>query len=192
MGEDLQREQAGVMARWPAIFAAGLFAGVVVAVAARGGPPSDAQAPASPQVASVSAPSVASVAPPVDAPKTPTAPPIPRGGAPDPTRVTAHLRVAPDLWARVVDAARSSERARPLLAELEAHVAALPSPARDVPPAAVDAYLTQSRALLDRVNAAGVDAAELSVTIDALRRPGFAGPNTPAVPTNTPPDASAP
>ncbi len=172
------------------IFAAGMIAGLVVAVAARGSAPGASQpsnGPGSPPSASSVPPSAEPTAPGGVPPRPTAAAPVTREGA----RFSAHLRVAPDLWARVVDAARASERARALVAELEAHRAALPSP-EPQPPAAADAYLTRSRALLDRAASAGVDAAELSVTIDALRRPGLAGPSGPTLSTASPSEAGPP
>ncbi len=177
----------GDTVRGAGIFTAGLIAGLIVVVAARNGAAPGAEhidgaAPIDPggPTAALSDPTCAARGAPC--PSKDAAPPLPAldaPGAPDRARLAAHLRVAPDLWARLADAARSSERARPLLAAIEAHRGALPSPDAPPSPDAAADYLARSRALLDRAADVGVDAAELSVTIDALRRPGIAGPRGP-------------
>jgi hypothetical protein len=90
------------------------------------------------------------------------------------SRLEKHLRAAGTNWLDLADKARASNTTavRDLAPDIEAHAASVPAIGEHMPPMQdVAGYLASSRVLLDRLDRAGMDVAELSLTIDMLMRP---------------------
>lgn len=90
------------------------------------------------------------------------------------SRLEKHLRVASAIWSAQAELARASskEAVRALAADLAGHAEDVPAIGEHMPPMQeVAGYLASSRVLLDRMQAAGMDVAELSLQIDMMMRP---------------------
>lgn len=90
------------------------------------------------------------------------------------SRLEKHLRVASELWSaqEALAKASSKEAVRLLAADLGAHAQSVPAVGDHMPPMQeVAGYLASSRVLLDRMQVAGMDVAELSLQIDMMMRP---------------------
>ncbi|MES2642013.1 MAG: hypothetical protein V4850_21190 [Myxococcota bacterium] len=90
------------------------------------------------------------------------------------SRLEKHLRVASVVWSAQADLAKASskEAVRALATDIGAHAQGVPEIVEHMPPMQeVAGYLASSRVLLDRMQAAGMDVAELSLQIDMMMRP---------------------
>ncbi len=90
------------------------------------------------------------------------------------SRLERHLRMATVLWTSQADLAKVSGKAdvRKLAVDLSVHAESVPPIGDHMPPMQdVAGYLAGSRVLLDRMTAAGMDTADLSLQIDMLMRP---------------------
>ena len=90
------------------------------------------------------------------------------------SRLERHLRVATSVWQAQAEVARASKKdaARALAADIDIHAQNVPTIGEHMPPMQeVAGYLATSRLLLDRMSAAGMDVADLSLQIDMMMRP---------------------
>lgn len=90
------------------------------------------------------------------------------------SRLEKHLRVASAVWRAQAELAKASskEDVRALATDIGAHAQDVPEIVEHMPPMQeVAGYLASSRVLLDRMQAAGMDVAELSLQIDMMMRP---------------------
>jgi hypothetical protein len=119
---------------------------------------------------------------------TPEGPPLPAGAAVEPgqrpppggSRLEAHLRAAPVAWRQVLEATRRTRAAASLAPEVEAHLGTVPAEGARMPPVSeVGAYLANSKLLLDRLSAKGVDVTDLALDVESLLRPPQGIPKTP-------------
>jgi hypothetical protein len=112
----------------------------------------------------------AAAGPPPD--EVPAAPPsaVQQSGS----RLEKHLRVATSIWQAQAEVARASSKdaARTLAGDIEIHAQNVPTIGEHMPPMQeVAGYLAASRLLLDRMSAAGMDVADLSLQVDMMMRP---------------------
>lgn len=90
------------------------------------------------------------------------------------SRLEKHLRIATELWNSQAQLAKSSSKPaiQALAADIEAHAQTVPEIGEHMPPMQdVAGYLASSRVLLDRMAAAGMDVADLSLQVDMMMRP---------------------
>jgi flagellar hook-length control protein FliK len=89
-------------------------------------------------------------------------------------RLEKHLRIAPTLWSAQAELAKASSKPeiRALAADIDAHAQTVPPVTDHMPPMQdVAGYLASSRVLLDKMAAAGMDVADLSLQVDMMMRP---------------------
>lgn len=82
--------------------------------------------------------------------------------------------MAPTLWNSELAEAKASKDPAilSLVPDIKSHIATIPQVGEMLPPMPeVASYLADSRVLLDRMSAAGMDVAELSTQIASLLRP---------------------
>ncbi len=90
------------------------------------------------------------------------------------SRLEKHLRIATSVWQAQADVAKASskEAIRALAGDIEIHAQNVPPIGDHMPPMQeVAGYLATSRVLLDRMSAAGMDVADLSLQVDMMMRP---------------------
>jgi hypothetical protein len=86
-------------------------------------------------------------------------------------RLAGHLRNAPGLWGAALYQAQNAqlEKTRAVAPEIEAHIRTIPPQGSTLSQA--EPYFMASRLLFQKMRAAGLDATELSLQIDAVLRP---------------------
>lgn len=90
------------------------------------------------------------------------------------SRLEKHLRIATSVWRSQAALAKASPNSamKALAADIEAHAESVPEIGEHMPPMQeVAGYLASSRVLLDRMGAAGMDVADLSLQVDMMMRP---------------------
>jgi hypothetical protein len=90
------------------------------------------------------------------------------------SRLEKHLRMAEELWNAQATVAKASSKdgVKKLAPEIELHAQSVPKITEHMPPMQeVAGYLATSRVLLDRMSAAGMDVADLSLQVDMMMRP---------------------
>lgn len=90
------------------------------------------------------------------------------------SRLEKHLRIAGELWRAQATVAKASSKdgIKALVPDIEAHAQSVPGITDHMPPMQeVAGYLAASRVLLDRMSAAGMDVADLSLQVDMMMRP---------------------
>ncbi|GDX83149.1 hypothetical protein LBMAG42_49600 [Deltaproteobacteria bacterium] len=100
--------------------------------------------------------------------------PVPVSGAPQgATRLLRHLQIAPTLWKAQAEAALQSKdsKIRALAGDIAAHAAAVPTVTDRLPQTPnVVSYLVDSKLLLERMKAAGMDVGSLETQVDEVSR----------------------
>lgn len=90
------------------------------------------------------------------------------------SRLEKHLKVAVDIWTSQAAIAKASSKPaiKALAPDLEVHASNVPPITDHMPPMQeVAGYLASSRVMLDRMSAAGMDVADLSLQVDMMMRP---------------------
>lgn len=98
----------------------------------------------------------------------------PTAGAPrGATRLLRHLQLAPTLWKAQAEAALASKdpKVKALAGDIAAHAANVPTVSDRLPPVTeITSYLYESKLLLDKMNAAGMDVSSLQTQIDEVSK----------------------
>lgn len=90
------------------------------------------------------------------------------------SRLEKHLKIAESIWTEQAGTAKASANAgaQALATEIGVHAANVPPITDHMPPMQeVAGYLAASRVLLDKMSAAGMEVADLSLQIDMMMRP---------------------
>lgn len=90
------------------------------------------------------------------------------------SRLEKHLKIATELWTSQAAIAKASPKdaIKALAPDIEVHASNVPPITEHMPPMQeVAGYLAASRVLLDRMSAAGMDVADLSLQVDMMMRP---------------------